>query len=186
VLPVKSGIACNGQTLCNCVSTCFGHDYIVHWSSSAAFLAPVTSLCVQALLVASYRFGDTVHPPVNCDCLVCPVSYLIHTDTVIVQWLSCLPRSRSSGVLLHSGPSEIFASTVKGLVCSYVQLLSRSSTFVLPPRQVFELLSISTSTEPFKKGGHIVGHWTCQAFRLENESFSVQSAGHHGQGLCVQ
>jgi hypothetical protein len=69
------------------------------------------SLYVQTLLVASCRFGDTVHPPVNCDYFACPVSYLIRTDTVIVhllfvQLLSlslCLRRSRSGGVLPHSG-----------------------------------------------------------------------------------
>jgi hypothetical protein len=152
--------------------------------------APVISLSVQILSAASCRFGDTVHPSFNFD--LCLSSNLLDLHCPC----NCAIAFRSIAFLLATFKAQrcFAAQWLLEDLCfggQWFGLQLRSSA--LPFKclfclhgQVFELLSISTCTEPFKKGGHFVGHWTSQAFRLENESFSVQNAGHHGQGpLCT-
>ena len=172
--PLLSSVT--GQVLCNCVSTCFGHVCIVHWSS--LHIAPVISLSVQIILIAGCRFGDTVHPPVKIEIFSFPENFLICVDTLIVkllsgQWPYLLPRSRSSGVLLHSGHSQIcltgqvivFAHKVNGIPFAFVlatvmtllQLHGHLASLLRTTTHILPVLSLSKRAVISLVIGHL-GH----------------------------
>ena len=124
-------------------------------------------------LVAGCRFGDTVHPPVKFVVLFSPVSSLIRVDTLIVQLLhghqSCFSftvKARrcfaAQWPFTHLLPwtricirlqSQLLSVCFRACYGHDVVSVARSSRFAFADNYTH-----STSTEPFKKGGHFVGH----------------------------